>query len=74
MQAALQPYVDNAISKTVNVPPDFPYRKFHSLFERAYDLELKGCTVFRPNPIAGAVLTAPPSENVHCCGLDRECD
>jgi len=74
MQAALQPYVDNAISKTVNVPPDLSYQAFRPLFERAYELGLKGCTVFRPNPIAGAVLTASPSESVHCCGLDRECD
>ena len=78
MQAALQPYVDNAISKTINVPQNLPYAEFRSLFEQAYDLGLKGCTLYRPNPVTGAVLTAagPPSNGtgVHCCGLEREND
>lgn len=52
MQAALQPFVDNAISKTVNVRPDLPFADFRTLFERAYDLGLKGCTAFRGGPEA----------------------
>ncbi|MDE2488338.1 MAG: ribonucleoside-diphosphate reductase, adenosylcobalamin-dependent, partial [Alphaproteobacteria bacterium] len=47
MQAALQPFVDNAISKTVNVAADLSFEAFRSLFERAYALGLKGCTAFR---------------------------
>jgi ribonucleoside-diphosphate reductase alpha chain len=74
MQAALQPYVDNAISKTINVPMELPFGDFQSVFERAYDLGLKGCTLFRPNPVTGAVLTEGPPEAVHCCGLERESD
>lgn len=58
MQAALQKYVDNAISKTVNVPKEFPFERFRSLFDQAYQLELKGCTTFRPNPVTGSVLFA----------------
>jgi ribonucleoside-diphosphate reductase alpha chain len=56
MQAALQPWVDNAISKTVYVPSEYSFEQFRSLYEYAYDSGLKGCTTFRPNPITGQVL------------------
>lgn len=71
MQAALQPYVDNAISKTINVPEAIPFDDFQSVFLQADELGLKGCTTFRPNPLTGEVLqTVGPG--VHCCSLDRE--
>jgi ribonucleoside-diphosphate reductase alpha chain len=76
MQAALQPYVDNAISKTINVPVDYDVAEFRSLYDYAYDHGLKGCTVFRPNAVTGEVLSdasaRPPA--VHCCSVDREAD
>ena len=56
MQAAVQPYVDNAISKTINVPEEFAYDDFRSLYMNAYDYKLKGCTSYRKNRITGAVL------------------
>lgn len=73
MQAALQPFVDNAISKTVNVPHSMPFKAFSGLYERAYELGLKGCTAFRPNPELRGVLDAaePPA---HCCSVLREGD
>jgi ribonucleoside-diphosphate reductase alpha chain len=75
MLAALQPLVDNAISKTINVPENISREHFASIYERAYQLGLKGCTVFRPNPVTGAVLTAAePPARVHCCTPDREGD
>ncbi|HEB97958.1 MAG TPA: adenosylcobalamin-dependent ribonucleoside-diphosphate reductase [Thiotrichales bacterium] len=75
MQAALQPYVDNAISKTINIPECYDFEAYRSVFERAYELGLKGCTAFRPNPVTGSVLEAegtPPQ--AHCCSIDREAD
>ena len=76
MQASLQPYVDSAISKTINVPADYPFEAFKSLYATAYGLGLKGCTSFRPNPVTGAVLTSADLEAqaAHCCSLDREGD
>ncbi|MDA8256795.1 MAG: adenosylcobalamin-dependent ribonucleoside-diphosphate reductase [Betaproteobacteria bacterium] len=75
MQAALQPFVDNAISKTINVAADTPFERFEELYRRAHALGLKGCTVFRPNPVTGAILSQPPArEQLHCCGLEREAD
>ena len=50
MEAALQPYVDNAISKTVNIPEDYPFEDFQSLYREAFELSLKGCTTFPPIP------------------------
>jgi ribonucleoside-diphosphate reductase alpha chain len=75
MQAALQPFVDNSISKTINVPQDFPFAAFRDIYDRAYDLGLKGCTTFRPNPVTGAVLsTDEPEDAAHCCTIEREAD
>jgi ribonucleoside-diphosphate reductase alpha chain len=76
MQAALQPYVDNSISKTINAPEDCPFEAFSRVYDTAYDLGLKGCTTFRPNPVTGAVVTATEdSVNApHCCAIDREAD
>jgi ribonucleoside-diphosphate reductase alpha chain len=75
MQAALQPFVDNAISKTINVAADYPFDRFVELYQQAHALGLKGCTVFRPNPVTGAILSQPPaSEVVQCCGIEREAD
>ena len=58
MQAALQPFVDNAISKTINVAADMPFERFADLYRQAHALGLKGCTVFRPNPVTGAILAS----------------
>jgi ribonucleoside-diphosphate reductase alpha chain len=76
MQAALQAYVDNAISKTIHVPEHYPFAEFQQIYGLAYDLGLKGCTTFRPNPITGSVLQgAEESVNArHCCSLEREAD
>jgi ribonucleoside-diphosphate reductase alpha chain len=57
MQAALQRHVDSAISKTINCPEEISLAGFRSIYEDAFDLGLKGCTTYRPNPITGAVLT-----------------
>jgi ribonucleoside-diphosphate reductase alpha chain len=61
MQAAVQPFVDNAVSKTINVPPDCGLSEFESLYDEAYRLGLKGCTTYRPNTSSGAVLESRDS-------------
>ncbi|PCM46093.1 adenosylcobalamin-dependent ribonucleoside-diphosphate reductase [Marinobacter sp. ANT_B65] len=52
IQAAAQKWVDSSISKTANVPTDFAYQDFKSIYLYAYDMGLKGCTTFRFNPEA----------------------
>jgi len=56
MIAAVQPYVDAAISKTVNVPEDYPFEEFKSLYLEAWKSGLKGITTYRPNNVIGSVL------------------
>jgi ribonucleoside-diphosphate reductase alpha chain len=56
MIAAVQPYVDAAISKTVNVPEDYPFEEFKNLYLQAWHAGLKGITTYRPNNVIGSVL------------------
>jgi ribonucleoside-diphosphate reductase alpha chain len=76
MQAALQPFVDNAISKTINVPCEFPFENFKDIYRQAYEQGLKGCTTFRPNPITGSILETGNAANAapYCCHVEREAD
>ncbi|KAA3625695.1 MAG: ribonucleoside-diphosphate reductase, adenosylcobalamin-dependent, partial [Proteobacteria bacterium] len=73
MQAAIQPFVDNAVSKTINVPEDFNFDPFKSIYDTAYRLGLKGCTTFRANPVTGEVLSSV-EESTLCCSIEREAD
>lgn len=52
IQAAAQPWIDAAISKTINVPTDCPFDDFRDLYREAHALGLKGCTTYRLNPAA----------------------
>jgi ribonucleoside-diphosphate reductase alpha chain len=56
MMEAVQPFVDTAISKTVNVPADYPYDHFKDLYQQAWRARLKGLATYRPNLILGSVL------------------
>lgn len=52
VQAAAQKWVDSSISKTANVPTDYPYEQFKDIYRYAHEQGLKGCTTFRFNPAA----------------------
>lgn len=52
IQAASQIWIDSSISKTANVPTDFPYEDFKDIYRYAHTMGLKGCTTFRFNPAA----------------------
>jgi ribonucleoside-diphosphate reductase alpha chain len=52
VQAAAQKWVDSSISKTANVPTNFPYERFKDIYLYAHEQGLKGCTTFRFNPEA----------------------
>lgn len=75
MQAVVQQYVDNSISKTINIPEDYSFQDFKNVYELAYELKLKGCTTFRPNRVTGSVLNHVNGKtNIHCCTPEREAD
>ncbi|ANB02325.1 MAG: adenosylcobalamin-dependent ribonucleoside-diphosphate reductase [Chromatiaceae bacterium] len=52
VQAAAQKWIDSSISKTANVPTDYPFEDFKDIYRYAYEQGLKGCTTFRFNPEA----------------------
>jgi len=61
MVAAVAPCIDTAISKTVNVPEDYPYSEFEDLYMSAWKAGLKGLATYRPNAVLGSVLSVEPS-------------
>ncbi|PTT87813.1 ribonucleoside-diphosphate reductase, adenosylcobalamin-dependent, partial [Pelomonas sp. HMWF004] len=60
MVAAVAPYIDTSISKTVNVPADYPYEDFQNLYVQAWQTQLKGLATYRPNSVLGSVLSVTP--------------
>jgi ribonucleoside-diphosphate reductase alpha chain len=72
MQTAIQPYVDNAISKTINGPAAMNFAEFQDVYAQAWRLGLKGVTVFRPNPVTGAVISLATEPGAPCCEVGRE--
>mgnify|MGYP000002159059 FL=1 len=67
IQAAAQKWVDSSISKTANIPTEFPYEEFKDIYMYAYDSGLKGCTTFRFNPEAfqGVLVKESDLENTN---------
>ncbi|MFC0132640.1 ribonucleoside-diphosphate reductase, adenosylcobalamin-dependent [Massilia eurypsychrophila] len=61
MMQAVQPFIDTAISKTVNVPADYPYAEFKDLYRDAWRAGLKGLATYRPNAGLASVLSVAPA-------------
>jgi len=59
MVAEVAPYIDAAISKTVNVAEDYPYGEFKNLYIEGWRKGLKGITTYRPNSILSPILSVP---------------
>ena len=72
MQASLQPFVDNAISKTITLSPRATAEYVDEIFRNSHAAGIKGCTVFRPGSMRGQVIRT--RDEAHCCGVERECD
>jgi ribonucleoside-diphosphate reductase alpha chain len=62
MVAAVAPFIDTSISKTVNVPVDYPFSEFQGLYFAAWKAGLKGLATYRPNSVLGSVLSEKPTE------------
>lgn len=71
MQAVIQKYIDASISKTVNVPADYPFDQFKELYIDSYKNGLKGITTYRPNDIVGSVLSVDTPETKNNQNLDQ---
>ena len=72
MQASLQPFVDNAISKTITLSRHATADRVDDILRSAHAEGIKGCTVFRPGSMRGQVIRT--RDESHCCGVERECD
>jgi len=64
MVAAVAPYIDSSISKTVNIPETYPYDDFQDLYFDAWKSELKGLATYRPNTVLGSVLSLDKSAKI----------
>jgi len=62
MVAVVAPFIDSAISKTVNVPETYPFADFEDLYLAAWKAGLKGITTYRPNAVLGSVLSVAPEK------------
>jgi ribonucleoside-diphosphate reductase alpha chain len=56
IQAVLQKHVDSSISKTINIPADYPFKDFEDIYMKAYEKGLKGCTTFRPSEFITGIM------------------
>jgi ribonucleoside-diphosphate reductase alpha chain len=78
MQAALQPFVDGSISKTVALPSGIARGAVEEIFRTAHELRLKGCTVFReasrPAILVDDGQCPAQQPRAHCCDVEREAD
>jgi ribonucleoside-diphosphate reductase alpha chain len=63
MLEVVQPFVDSSISKTVNVPVDYPFEDFKCMYMQAWKANLKGLATYRPNSIIGSVLSIKEEPN-----------
>lgn len=71
---AVQPFIDTAISKTVNIPADYPYDQFKDLYMYAWKSGLKGLATYRPNSILGSVLSVKKEETAVAPVVNEEYD
>jgi len=71
MVAAVAPYIDTSISKTVNVPAEYPYEDFQDLYMSAWKSGLKGLATYRPNSVLGSVLSVEPGK-VEAAAVDAK--
>ena len=72
MVAVVAPYIDTAISKTVNVPVDYPYEDFQDLYMQAWKDGLKGLATYRPNSVLGSVLSVTPTATTTAAPLQLD--
>lgn len=63
MLGVIAKHIDMSVSKTINIPTDYSFEDTQEVYMKAHDLGIKGCTIFRPNPVRqGILITDKPEE------------
>jgi ribonucleoside-diphosphate reductase alpha chain len=57
-------HTDMSCSKTINIPTDYPFEKTKEVYDKCHKLGVKGCTIFRPNPLRQGILVTEKKEGV----------
>ncbi len=76
MVAAVAPFIDTAISKTINVAEDYPFEAFKDIYLETWRSGVKGITTYRPNRHVNAVLDSSASWRSRgrvCAGRNGQC-
>lgn len=63
-----QRYIDSAISKTCNIPKDYPFSDFKDVYIKAYLVGAKGCTTYRSGGKRESIFSASEGES---CTIDE---
>ena len=65
IQEVVQRWNDSSISKTINIPTDYPYEKFKDVYINGWKAKLKGMTTYRFNPeiVSGVLVQKSDLDN-----------
>lgn len=72
MLATIAKHVDMSVSKTINIPEDYPFEKTKDVYIDCWESGIKGCTIFRPNALRPGILTTSASDTHHAVTTQQE--
>lgn len=55
---------DMACSKTINIPTEYSFEDTKKVYDKCYTYGIKGCTIFRPNPIREGILLSSDTKKI----------
>lgn len=63
MLAKIAKNVDMSVSKTINIPTDYPFEKCKEVYNFCWKNKIKGCTIFRPNELRPGIFESKHQNN-----------
>lgn len=65
MLGTIARHVDMSVSKTINIPTEYSFEDTKEVYEKAWKLGIKGCTIFRPNALRPGIFNTSKKEDEH---------